>query len=486
MKIRPLLPLLLCCLATSAQEPNPFVNQPPAEAPVAAGGESFVNLTENILVPSDLLDVWLEEHPLKDDAAGLRAAVQGWIAGGKASLDHTAVTSGIAGLDCENWSILEQIYATEYEPPQPGEWPMATSFEARNLGYSTEGSAASQEGGMVLLAEIEFDRMLPHQAPHPLAEATREPDDVFIPRFQTFKMTEMPAVHPKPPVESDPFADPKPAAATRQIPRFAPGRIHLVARVDDKVSDPKIRPHATPAELEKFAEEHRAKNAGVRQVRLIFFRGAIGAVPATPQPPVTGNYQVSVRFVKVDHRAFSDWLQGEDLATVTMSAAAKVEEWKKAGRAEVIGDLAATGRAGAETEFGDYVEVSYATEWEPGRRGEKIDGKLPQPEFSSGTSFETRYTGLVAGTSMIPDPQGPMVAFLLQRVIRGGDSVHHRIFRDGKWQADIKFPVFASNRWNSHLRVNRGQWMLAGSGAAIDAAGKFDPAHTVLAFLKVE
>lgn len=487
MKILPVIPLALLCLGAPAQEANPFVNQPPQKAAPLVSGEPFINLTENILVSSDLLDAWLEEHPLKEDATELRAAVQKWIAEGKASLDHTAVTAGTSGLDCTNESILEQIYPTEFEPPKPGEWPMGTSFETRNVGYSLEGSAAVREGAMVLLANAEFVRMLPHQAPHPLAEATREPDDVFIPRFQTIQIKQSPVKKGKPEAEeNDPFNPAKPPAQSRKISQFNPGRIHLVARADDELPKPVIDPHATPAEVEKFVEEHRAKHAGVRQVRLMFFRGVIAKGPNPPQPQITGNYPVSARFVLVDHRLFSDWLQTQDLAAVAGSAAGAVEGWKKDGKAEVISTLTSNGRAGSKTSFGDWVEVSYPTEWEPVEGRPAGDGKQLQQEFSIGTSFETRYTGLQVDTTVVADPKGPLLEVFMERVIRGGDSVNHRIFRDGKWQADIKFPVFTSTRWNTHLRLVRGQWMLAGSGAAVDAKGKFDPGRTVLAFVKVE
>ena len=96
MKIQALLSASVLAIATTclAEEPNPFVAQEPKKAPSEASGDSFVTLTEHILVPADQLDAWLEKHPLTDDASSLRAAAQTWIKDGTTKLDHTAVSTG--------------------------------------------------------------------------------------------------------------------------------------------------------------------------------------------------------------------------------------------------------------------------------------------------------------------------------------------------------------------------------------------------------
>src|SRR5690606_7309354 len=136
-----------------AQEENPFLKEPAKKAPLADAGGSFLTLEEHILVPSDLLDAWLEDQSLAEGADELRAAAQEWIAEDKAVLDHSALSAGIVGRRFTNETKIEQVYATEYEPTERrDEWQMPKSFETRNLGYALEGDAIREQGQLVVQA----------------------------------------------------------------------------------------------------------------------------------------------------------------------------------------------------------------------------------------------------------------------------------------------------------------------------------------------
>ncbi|WP_367875148.1 hypothetical protein [Luteolibacter sp. Populi] len=240
MRIR-LLSLLALAPGLQAQEPNPFVNKGPGEAPIAAAGAPFVNVIEHILVPADLVDPWIEEHPLNGDASALRAAAQQWIAEGKATLDQTAISTGTAGAAGKNDSRVEQFYATEFEPPNPGEWPFPTSFETRDIGYNNEFSAGMEGGAMSLLATVRFTRMVPFQeAWYPLAEQTREPDDIFIPRFEAVSLFRNPESVPGGEILSRPRLSPQ-----LQLPR-------------------RMRILSAPADLPRLRRLFQASPAGSR------------------------------------------------------------------------------------------------------------------------------------------------------------------------------------------------------------------------------
>ena len=476
----------LLCLALAlpafAEEANPFVTGPEKTAPVEAG-EPFASLVEYVVVPAEVLDDWLDAHPLKDDAKELRAVVQQWIHEGKATLDQTSVTVGTSGFISINQSCREPIHATEYEPSDPGEWPMPSAFATRNVGYTFEGTATTEQGKPTLLGRMEFVRILPQLPFHPLVDATCLPGDVFIPRYRSISVSQTNGEEAR--GDSDPFApssDPDPFAKTSDAVRFSPGSVHLAARTNELLPMPRIQSEPLP---EAAAEDDAALLAD-RPVRLIFFRGVVEPFPDAPRPVPGEESQISVRLVKVDHRVFSDWLQTADLSTIQGAAAGVTDEWRKEGKAKILSELSARNRMGSSTHLDSVAEVTYPTEWEPGVLAPAVDGKPAQREFATGTSFETRNVGLSAETRIVQDSDWPFVRVKVNSVEHGGNTVHHRIFRDGKWQVNATFPLFSSGGLQSNLLLTPGQWMLAGSNAAIDVTGQFDPDHAVLVFVKVE
>lgn len=474
--------LLAISLPCPAAEPNPFLNQEPKKSAPEASGDSFVNLTEHLLVPADQLDAWLEKHPLKDDASELRAQVQIWIKDGSARLDQTAISTGTAGREFLNASMWEQTYATEYDPPEIGEWPAPTAFETRNLGYNVSGSAGIEDGAMLLRAKMDYSgMMLPHHAWNELAERTRQPDDVFIPRFRSIKAERA----YKDAARNEPTADPFATTDTTKLPagandlRFTPGKTYLASRADDDLPEPNQSNIPELPAKPKPRDPHHL-------VRLIFFRGNILAAPSAPSTETYDIRHLSVKLVRVDHRTFSDWLQSNELPKIPDQAWAVIADWQKSGKAETTSDLTAPNQAGSTCTIEDIAEAIYPTEWETGRRSPSADGKPSQPEHSNATAFETRNVGTTLQAEVLSDPKGTILKFGLKRVVEGGKSVHHRILRDGNWKADMTFPIFSTNTWESELRAKRGEWLLVGSGSDIDAKGRLDPSRSVLAFIKLE
>lgn len=482
--MKTILPLALLLTAVcTAQEANPFVNNPSRKAPASGeSGESFLSLAEHILVPSDLLDAWLANHSLKDGADDLRAAAQDWIGEGKATLDYSALSAGTVGRKYSNESTLEQVYATEYEPAAgPGEWPIPTAFETRNLGYSVTGSAEREQDRLALLAGNSLCKMLPARAFDRLAEETRQPDDVFIPRFRSIDVVQRAANGEV--VDEDPFAPSTPTTSSApKTPSYPAGKTHLVIRADDDLPEPTTKNPLGDA-LER---ENVDPLPETRPVRLIFFRGdETEEVPASAEP-MPEDYQMSVKMIEVDHRMLSAWLQERDLGDASRELGEAIEDWNESGKVKIVRNLSGAGRSGTITSLQDIKEVIYPTEYEPGNRTPSADGKSSQLEFATPTSYETRNVGATLDSRIEADPKGPLLLLNLDRVIHGGYSNHHRILRDGKWEVNVNFPRFSSNRWNSYLRLKRGEWMFVGSGAAYDEKGNFDPSRTVLAFAKVE
>ncbi|RYD70709.1 MAG: hypothetical protein EOP84_26225 [Verrucomicrobiaceae bacterium] len=182
-----LLSVAMSFISSSAQEANPYLGQNEEKAPLGPSGDSFLTLTEHVIVPANLLDSWLAGHPVKEDASELRAAVQGWIHDGKATLDHSALSAGTVGRVFSNESTIEQIYPTEFIPPSsPEEWAGPTAFETRNMGYGSNGDAVRKKGELVVRSDNELCAMQPHHAPDKMSEETSQPGDIFLPNFRTF------------------------------------------------------------------------------------------------------------------------------------------------------------------------------------------------------------------------------------------------------------------------------------------------------------
>jgi hypothetical protein len=494
----------------TAQEANPFLNQAPQEKPSAESGEAFTELAEHIVVPADVLDEWLVAHPQKSDASELRRVVQTWVEEGKAKLDYTAVITGTVGQNCTNESVNEQIYATEYVQTEADEWTLPTSFECRNLGYTLEGGASHGEGGLSFRADMDFVRMLPHRAWSVIAEKTRQPTDVFIPRYRSIRVNQSVGATVRP--EQDPFApapapdpfgggpppsddivwtDPdapvvegsspaKPPVPVSPPARFAPGKTYLAARADEELPMP-----VDPADPSPAAVKVQDPPAN-RPVRLIFFRGAVAAKTAPVATQLPDDYSLAAKLVTVDQKTLSDWIQKQELATLVESAWPAAEEWRKAGTASVLREVSGTSFPGAKGLVEDIVEVTYPTEWEPGKRIPAQDNQPARREPCLPTSYETRNSGLTLETALFDKPKGSLLRVSLEHVVHGGNSVHHRVLRDGAWMPDITFPRMTCLRWQTELRVKPGAWMFVGTGAALKADGQFDPARAVMAFIKVE
>lgn len=470
--------LLAFTFASHADEPNPEI----AKSPAPPGGNSFISLIEHILVPADQLDAWLKNNPLTEDASGLRKQAQIWIAEKTARLDHTALSTGIAGREFSNSSICEQIYATEYVPPKPGEWPIPTAFETRNLGYDQSGGAEIEDGTMILRAKMSYTGMLlPHHAWDELAERTRLPDDVFMPRFHSCDIRRQVLDAAGNPLPTDPFASSEkpsfPVGADEL--RFAPAQTYLVSRENDDI------PEAADGSLPPPIIKQMPKDPR-HLVRLIFFRGNIIPPTETLKNDSKEFRHLSLKIIRIPHSVLTAWIQENDLRKIPDLAWAAATDWQNNGTAETIENLTTATHTGSIGTSSNVEEVVYPTEWEPGRLIPAAGGKPARRESSEPTAFDTRNVGTSTEVEILRDPGGAIVRFGINRVMESGKSVHHRILRDGEWKTDMTMPIFTTNHWNSELRARRGEWQLVGSGAATDGNGRLDSEHSVLAFIRLD
>lgn len=480
MKTIPSLAFLLAAASLCpAQEENPFLKQTTQKkaAPAEAGG-SFLSLEEHIVVPANLVDGWLAAHPEENDAGELRAAVQRWIAEGKATLDFTGLNAGIVGREFAADSVLEQIYPTHFEPGnREDEWKLPTSFETNYIGYQITGDAVRQKDELTVRAVLDATKMLPQQPWDKLTEETRQPDDIFTPRFRKFRVREE-----APAEEKDSRGRTRPTRRTPEGVSYPAGKIHLALRADENPLEPVVK----EAKGDASENENPPELAADRPVRLIFFRDDPVEDSPAGNDPLPEDYLLSMRLIQVHQLQLSNWLQKRELGGAAKELNEALEEWNQDGNVEVIRTLSGAGRTGTITMIEDSREIVYATEYEPCERTTSDEGKDSRLEFATATSFETRNVGGLLTSDIQSDPGGPLLRLQMERIIHSGFTVHHRVLRDGEWVADMTMPRFSTNRWGTTLRLKRGEWILVGSGAAFKEKGEIDNAHTVLAFVKVE
>lgn len=447
------------------------MKQKTKKAPPAEAGESFLSLEEHILAPANLVDAWQTGHPDEKDPGEFRAAVQDWIADGRATLDFSTLSAGIVGRDFNNESVLEQIYAIgRLHDGQDGEWKNPTSFETRWVGYEITGAGIRQKDRVGVRAAHTMTKMLPQQPWDELTAETRQPDDIFTPSFRNFRV---------PGAMNGQVADTAPEEGGVMHPA---GRIHLALRADEDHPEPVVK----VAKDDPAANQTEPEQAPDRPVRLIFFRNDPGADEPAADDPLPEDYLLSMRLIQVGQRQLSDWLQGRELGSASKELNEALEEWNEDGGVEILRTMSGAGRTGNTTLIEDVKEIIYPTEWVRGRRTTSEDGKDSRLEFATATSFETRNVGGQLTSRIEPDPGGPLLKLEMVRIIHSGFTVHHRTLRDGEWVADMTMPRFSTNRWGTTLRLKRGEWMLVGSGAAFKEKGEIDHEHLVLAFVKVE
>lgn len=488
----------LLVLPLAAEEANPFVKKKDeAKKSMPPPGSAFVGILEHVLAPPDLIDAWIKQHGMPNDATALRAEVQKWVEEKKATLDCTMMGSGVMGRISSNERILEQIYPTEYMEAGAGVWPYATAFETRNLGYTAEFFSNAGDGKVRFSVDADFVELQGSNSWNVIVEKTRQPDDVFMPVIRDYRLKQIgPAINGKP-VDVDPFADPQdafpkpaPFSASDFRPSFESDGVHLLARFD-------------PLSVER--------KRGLPS-RLIFARGA--ATPAVEKTArLAEDFSVSVATIRVPHVEFSSWLQQQPPLAAQGSAWTFAETLCEVGKAEVVESAASRAKLSKSNTLENISEIIYPTEWTPSyqrtvterweeRENRKVDGKPVEgvatratvkinavpglAGASMATSFETRNTGMTYELQILQDENGVLARHILERVIHVGESVHRRIEDQGKWIPDITMPIFSTCRFNTTNRLSPGKWTLIATGPEYAENGKTDREQCLLMFVKVE
>ncbi|MES2477414.1 MAG: hypothetical protein V4640_16625 [Verrucomicrobiota bacterium] len=476
--------------ALAEEAANPFVKKPAAHQPLPPPGASFASLVENFLVPPDLLDDWLRDNPLKDDATALRNAVQAWVVAGKAQSDHSTLTLGTAGRESACDSIIEKIYPTEFYPGGVGAWPWPTAFDTRNLGHTLSSGVTKVDETESTWAKLELVEMLSSDSSQPLIEQTRQPSDTFLPRVRAMDIKQHDADAPAD--SNDPFASPSAPSTPVDftLPHgvvFSPGVYHLAGRFDPIPDD----------------------TSGNKLTRLVFYRSEIAAPPEKSANPAPAPKRASFRVLRVSLPAFSAWIIAHSPLSAKTDAWAAAENWRTEGQTENIGELSSTVRESATNTMSNVIEHIYPTEVEPGtdttlvekwEEGKKKDGKdgvatmsrykvTARPGLEGAglaTAFDTRNLGTTVESLITREGSGFLVRCSYDRVRLLGESISHRIKVGDEWIPDYKMPIFTATRLASTIRVAPSQWTLLGETSEFLKSEMVDRDHCLLVFVKVD
>ncbi|MGC4016722.1 MAG: hypothetical protein QM755_19740 [Luteolibacter sp.] len=495
-----LLPLLLGLTAAAQdKQTNPFEASSASDQAKPRAGNDCVISYEHILVPPDLLNAWQETHGTPTDATELRRVVQGWVGENKARVEMTGVVTGTVGAMLTNNFSLDLMWPTEFQPaPAAGTWPFPMSFRKRPLGCEFKAAFTRANDQEHFECASLFTELLPGLpfATVPLVEKTRMSDDVISPAFRNLALARLPrpSSSDETPAGPDPFGsppDPKapPLDFTPDLdsfgPAFAAGPVRLLGSFDPM---PPARVGGT-APLGTGAPEPLPVPANAL-TRMVFVRGTAATAP-TPSFTPSGQYGIAVKMVRVREKVLTPWMLGQDPLKLPSATDEICQQWIEKKDAEVVRRLSATGQSDTKTRIAYTEETSYPTEWEAARLVSRDPANAGKEEFpalspATPTSPESRDVGCTFEIGWFAGREGGFYQCAFSNVMMAGSAVHHRIHKDGKWEADVSSAKFAMQEMSTNMRLPRGRWTLMGVTGYRSEKGIDDPENRLLVFVRVD
>lgn len=189
----------LLLLPLHGQEPfNPFKKIPhlpkdPNDLPV-----TVANHIEHFLVPKDFLHQWQANHPAEKITRDL---VSNWVDQDQASVAESFFLSTRLDQSLSLHTGQSLTYPVEFAPPNfPGEWNIPSAFDEKWLGSYVDATFTHGDQESLQARFIIGDvQLLGSDSHSTFIEETRDPDDLFMPLFKTYrqsgKMTHIQGAH---------------------------------------------------------------------------------------------------------------------------------------------------------------------------------------------------------------------------------------------------------------------------------------------------
>ena len=460
-----------------AASDNPFESERMRSEPAPAAGEFHrcEMMLEHFLVETELIDRWERSEGGSD--ANLYEKLREWLEEGRVKLDCTGWVAGLTGKEMLLEQIIEPIYPTSYYPGGKGAWPFPASFETYNCGYDFRPQMLLGKAGWSANWDFGWSRMIsPGTVHHVIADATRHPDDVFLPVFRRLEGNALRSLRGD---HSDPFAATGSTKDTKSVPSpilHPANHLDLLSRLDG----------------EDGAEDGYS--------RLVFASSRLGEKVEVPTPDKP--LKIKMRIRRVPHRTVWTWLSSEGVDPLADLAWDESQSWPT----ELVASLDGWAQIQSTTEISQTEGIVYPTEWMPtaeweetarweeqeergGKKGTatRVRKKVVEPAVgvemsATPTSFETRNVGAEIEASV----EGGLISLVIDNVDQVGKSILHRVKEGDKWVADATMPVFARHAVTTTLPFRPCGWTLIGVNGEYLAGGVPDTENRLLYFVKLE
>ncbi len=422
--------------ATAQDQPKPTSGEPFLKEKGSKKGsdikeesaepETVINvgtLVQYIDVKREKWQDWLEKNPASLDAGALRKEAEVWIAGGDAALAETTLIMGKSGQRAKIESQREIFLPTKFFSVEAG-LPFPGTFDLRNIGTVLEVDPVIPEAGRV--------------------------DLNYAPERTAYRGENPPVVLPG--VEAGDIR--WPIFSTQRVAGNASLRSEQWALIGCEAS----------------LEGDEANQT------LIFTRPVIHQFEAPAGNPAGKPEGVlTFEWIEVGHGELNRQLvESEDMSALIGGG---LHQAALEGGGKIIDTRVIRFMSGQRLKNESVEEVIYPTRY----IAEK--GQV----HSNPDSHETRNSGVSIEVDAVVGAGGGLVDLnmSLERVFHFGESIHHRVLIDSKWETDVTMPVFYTMRATTQTTAPIGSPVLIGVMSPPDEKGWIDSSRKMLLFVKV-
>lgn len=412
-------------------EGEPFIKEkgdkkPAGEKKEKVGPTTETNvgtLVQYIEIKRERWQEWLKKNPAPLDAGALRKEAETWIAGGDAELAESLLIMGKSGQRAKIESHREIYYPTEFLSSESG-LPFPSKFDLRNIG-------------MVL----EVD---------PVLSDAEQVDLNYAPERSDYLR------------ENPPIVLPGVEAGDIRWPLYSAQRVAANASLKAD-------------QWALIGCEASLKSSESNQT-LIFTRPVIHRFETLAEIPAAKPEGVlTLEWIEVGHGDLNRRLiESSDLSAL-IGGGLRQTVVENGGK--IIDTRIVRFMSGQRVKNESVEEVIYPLEFYAGDDG----------QHSNPSKHQTRNIGVTVEVDPVVGRGGGVVDLNIspERVAHFGESIHHRVLVDSKWEPDVSMPVFYTMRVTTQITAPFGVPILIGLMSPPDEKGWIDASRKVLLFVKV-
>ena len=431
--------LFITCIAepaTAQEQPKPAGGEPFLKE---KGGKKGADTKEESADPKTVINVgtlvqyidvkrekwqdWLEKNPASLDAGALRKEAEAWIAGGDAKLAETSLIMGKSGQRAKIESNREVFLPTKFESVEGG-LPFPTTFDLRNIGVVLEVDPVVTDTAQVDLNYAPERSAYLRENP-PIVLQGVESGDIRWPLFSTQRVA---------------------------------GNASLKAE-----------------QWTLIACEASVEGNGTNQT-LIFTRPIIHQFENPAEnPSAKAEGVLTLEWIEVGHGDLNRRLiESDDISALIGGG---LRQTALEGGGKIVDTRIVRFMSGQRVKNESVEEVIYPMEFYAADEG----------QHSNPSKHQTRNIGVTVEVDPVVGKGGGIVDLNIspERVAHFGESIHHRVLIDSKWETDVTMPVFYTMRATTQITVPIDSPVLIGVMSPPDEKGWIESSRKVLLFVKV-